>query len=180
MAPRTSSRKGVTPIVAIVLLLMMTVAAAGAAYTWFSQMQQQLQEEAESELSSDLSVKDMECSADPENTVEVAIKNSGQAEIDVKDVDMFIRDSSGHLNTTVTGMDLSTASSCNGDECGFSEPGGFAQFTVNVSDPQYDDQPGSGSVDPDPSSLVEGGFYTVEIVFTNSDMSVEGTGCLAE
>ncbi|MDY6773718.1 MAG: archaellin/type IV pilin N-terminal domain-containing protein [Candidatus Nanohaloarchaea archaeon] len=174
------SRKGVTPVVAIVLLLMMTVGAAGAAYTWFSQMQQQLQEKARTQLQSQLEVKDLECNAEPENTVEVALKNSGDTTVRLGRVDMFIRDSSGHLNITVTRMDLSQPNACNGNECRFDNPGGFSQFTVNVSDPTYDNQPGSGTVSPSDAKLVPGSFYTVKIGFTNSDISVSAGGCHAE
>lgn len=37
-------RKGITPIIAVVLLLMMTVAAAGLAYTWVIGVQTSIQE----------------------------------------------------------------------------------------------------------------------------------------
>lgn len=37
------ARKGITPVIAIVLLLMMTVAAAGMAYVWVTGVQQETQ-----------------------------------------------------------------------------------------------------------------------------------------
>ncbi|MEM4714082.1 MAG: archaellin/type IV pilin N-terminal domain-containing protein [Candidatus Nanoarchaeia archaeon] len=37
------NKKGITPIIAIILLLMMTVAVAGAAFFWLSRIQSQLQ-----------------------------------------------------------------------------------------------------------------------------------------
>lgn len=41
-------KKGITPIIAIILLLMMTVAVAGAAFFWLSRIQNQLQGGVES------------------------------------------------------------------------------------------------------------------------------------
>lgn len=159
---------------------MMTVAAAGAAYTWFSQMQQQLQEEATTELRTELRVKDLQCNGKPENTVEIALKNVGSQQVETADVDAFIRGSGGHLNVTVTDMDLSTANACNGQPCGFGEPGGFGSLTINLANPQTPNQPGSGSVSPDPGFLVPGSFYKVELSFTRADLSVSAGGCTAD
>jgi len=39
-------RKGITPVIAIVLLLMMTVAAAGVAYLWIMNLQEGMEETA--------------------------------------------------------------------------------------------------------------------------------------
>ena len=41
-----SKRKGITPVIAIVLLLMMTVAAAGMAYVWIMSLQEDIEEQA--------------------------------------------------------------------------------------------------------------------------------------
>jgi len=41
-----SKRKGITPVIAIVLLLMMTVAAAGMAYVWIMGLQEDIQEQS--------------------------------------------------------------------------------------------------------------------------------------
>jgi len=37
------SKKGLTPVIAVILLLMMTVAAAGAAFFWFIRIQSEMQ-----------------------------------------------------------------------------------------------------------------------------------------
>ncbi|MCK5333209.1 MAG: hypothetical protein KAJ24_01755 [Candidatus Aenigmarchaeota archaeon] len=44
-------RKGITPVIALVLLLMMTVAAAGMAYVWFMDVQEETQETVRDSLS---------------------------------------------------------------------------------------------------------------------------------
>ncbi|MDY6769480.1 MAG: archaellin/type IV pilin N-terminal domain-containing protein [Candidatus Nanohaloarchaea archaeon] len=161
MARRTVARKGITPVVAIVLLLMMTVAAAGAAYTWFSQMQQRIQSEATTQLQTELQVKDLRCNARPKNTVVLALSNTGSTEIDSSDVDLFIRGSGGHLNATVTGLDWSGA--------GFSEPGGFGEVTIDLA-----------NADTGSTFLVAGSFYQVEADFINADYTLQAGGCLAE
>lgn len=43
-------KKGISPVIAIVLLLMMTVAAAGAAYFWLTSMQSSIQKSAGSQI----------------------------------------------------------------------------------------------------------------------------------
>ncbi|MFB6076544.1 MAG: archaellin/type IV pilin N-terminal domain-containing protein, partial [Candidatus Nanohaloarchaea archaeon] len=130
-------RSGITPVVAIVLLLMMTVAAAGAAYTWFSQMQSQVQERATQTLQTDMEVKDLRCDSSTDK-IEVAIKNSGSTEIELTNTDLFVRDSTGHLNITMTSLDLSTDSGnalCSGGSagCSFKSPGKFDTATFDVS-----------------------------------------------
>lgn len=41
------NRKGITPIIAVILLLMMTIAIAGLAYTWLQRMQTSIQTSSE-------------------------------------------------------------------------------------------------------------------------------------
>ncbi len=45
------ARKGITPVIALVLLLMMTVAAAGMAYVWFMDVQEETQDTVKDSLS---------------------------------------------------------------------------------------------------------------------------------
>ncbi len=45
-----SKRKGITPVIAIVLLLMMTVAAAGMAYVWIMSIQEDIAADTERDL----------------------------------------------------------------------------------------------------------------------------------
>lgn len=45
-------RKGITPIIAVVLLLMMTVASAGLAWAWLQSMQTSTQEKMEQQVKS--------------------------------------------------------------------------------------------------------------------------------
>jgi flagellin-like protein len=82
-------KKGITPIIAIILLLMMTVAVAGAAFFWLSRIQNQLQGGVESfqgtlmtQIASKVDVVD----ADYSNSTNLTIffQNTGNTKIPVK------------------------------------------------------------------------------------------------
>lgn len=160
------ARKGITPVVAIILLLMMTVAAAGAAFTWFSQMQEELQTQASNELRTRTSVKDLRCDSGADY-INISIKNDGSTQIELGRVDVFVRDSTGHLNATVTNLDWSS-SGCDGAACEFGQPGGFDTAKVNIA-----------SADSGATALYAGAFYDVEVDFTDAGYSVQAGGCLA-
>lgn len=154
------TRKGITPVVAIVLLLMMTVAAAGAAFTWFSQMQEQVQDRASSELNRQLEVRDLVCDS-ANDQIEISISNTGSTTIPLSGVSVFVRDSTGHLNTTITDRDWSGNA--------FGDPGGFGTVTVDVT---------QGS---DATALYAGAFYDIEVDFTNVEggYTLPAGGCVA-
>ncbi len=163
--PMRHSRRGVTPVVAIILLLMMTVAAAGAAFTWFSQMQEELQDQAASDLRTSMDVKDLQCDSGSD-TLDISIKNSGSTEVELTSVDVFVRDSTGHLNATITQLDWSS-SGCSG-ACQFGQPGGFDTAQVDIS-----------TADSGSTFLSSGAFYDVEIDFTDAGFTLQAGGCLA-
>lgn len=163
-----ASRKGITPVVAIILLLMMTVAAAGAAFTWFSQMQEQLQGQAERDLNTQLDVKDLQCDSGA-NYVNVSITNTGDREIELTTVNLYVRDSSGDLAGTVSGMDLTTStstSSCeSGGGCQFGTPGGFDTVNIDLS----------GTM-----TLSANSFYDISMEFLDAGgYEIQPGGCLA-
>ena len=74
-------RKGITPVIALVLLLMMTVAAAGMAYIWFQDVQQETQDtvsdslaERTGQMAGAVSIDAVYEDAD---VTQVAIRNTG-------------------------------------------------------------------------------------------------------
>lgn len=158
------ARKGVTPVIAIVLLLMMTVAAAGGAYTWFSQMQQDIMEQAESDLQTSLSVKDLQCNVDVDasgnDEIVLSLKNDGQRAIEASQVDLFAYDSNQQLNITVTNMDWSGNA--------FTNTGGFDTVTVWVNQSSASD------------FLESGDFYSIEVDFTTTGTTVNAGSCVAQ
>ncbi len=93
------NKKGISPIIAIILLLMMTVAVAGAAFFWLSRIQNQLQGGVESfqgtiftQVSSAVDVISANCegsSTDPCQNLTVILQNTGNTEIPLKDTGEF-------------------------------------------------------------------------------------------
>ncbi len=83
------SKKGITPIIAIILLLMMTVAVAGAAFFWLSRIQNQLQGGVESyqgtiltQVSSRVDVVDSDyVNASNSENLTIFLQNTGNTEI---------------------------------------------------------------------------------------------------
>ncbi len=107
-------RRGITPVVAVVLLLMMTIGAAGGAYAWFTQIQDEAQEEADTTLASSFTVKDVRCTT---QEIEIAASNTGDVEFGSDTADVYLY----HDGTLARAaeIDLSTA--------GFRQPGGFGR-----------------------------------------------------
>ena len=80
------SKKGLTPVIAIILLLMMTVAAAGAAFFWFVRIQSEMQGGTESyseQLSETIAARADVSETDVTNdeALKVIIRNTGNAAI---------------------------------------------------------------------------------------------------
>jgi len=80
-----SSRKGITPVIAIILLLMMTVAIAGGAYVWFTQIGEQSRERAEESLNRGVEIVELRCDATNDQII-TTLKNSGDSELDLNPV----------------------------------------------------------------------------------------------
>ncbi len=99
-------RRGITPVVAIVLLLMMTVAAAGGAYAWISQVQNEAQEDATDTMSTAVSIEDAQCFR---STVRLALKNQGSTEISGSGT-VYVYDDAMQLAGTDGSVDLSATS----------------------------------------------------------------------
>ena len=83
---RKKNKKGITPIIAIVLLLMMTVATAGAAFFWFIRIQGELQGGTESytgELSEKMSAKVDVLVTYYDGNVNIYLQNNGNIEVPI-------------------------------------------------------------------------------------------------
>ena len=92
-----NSKKGITPIIAIILLLMMTVAVAGAAFFWLSRIQNQLQGGVESfqgtiltQVASSVDVVDVGyINASGDQNMTIYLQNTGNTEIPLSDSSNF-------------------------------------------------------------------------------------------
>jgi flagellin-like protein len=79
------SKKGITPIIAVILLLMMVVAGAGAAFFWFTRMQSELQGSSDSYqegLTTTISSRVEVAETDANRThIDLYLKNTGTKSI---------------------------------------------------------------------------------------------------
>lgn len=113
----TSVRKGITPVVAIVLLLMLTVAIAGGVYAWVNGFFGEQEGELNNQVNTQLNFLDLYCDASSDE-IDFFIKNAGSKEVDASDVSFYIRDFSNdrlleELSTSKTsgGSDLAPGDS---------------------------------------------------------------------
>ncbi|MBR9678701.1 MAG: hypothetical protein GON13_00350 [Nanoarchaeota archaeon] len=98
------NKKGVTPIISIVLLLMITVAVAGTVSFWLGSVQEGAQSEIEdstdiitSQTQQGISIQFVTCDA-TNDLVTVVIRNSGTRPIESGDVALTISDEDGITN----------------------------------------------------------------------------------
>ncbi len=171
----TMPRKGITPVIAIVLLLMMTVAAAGGAYAWTSGLLDQFMGTAEDETERGISIQNLVCYNQAPTVgdgayVEVFVQNTGTKQLDLDPVDMNVRDrATGDINYTLTrtGMSLEERNLGPaidfkfGDD--FTEPGTSAAYIVGL-----------------PDTLERGTNYEVEFVFTDEENTKHAAYCQAQ
>lgn len=101
------NRKGITPIIAVILLLLMTVVASTAAYFWMVNVQTNIQQNVESSIqgsfTSDLTqftIVSSTCEATPDN-ITVVLLNAGSVDIDAGDLVVTLSSLSGSTLDTV-------------------------------------------------------------------------------
>ncbi len=97
-------RKGISPVIAIILLLMMTVAAAGGTFLWIQNMTQGQQEQATEELNKKMEVVDLACDTQSGNDrFRAFIENSGSVDIDTSEAEVRVTSvADGTLQLTQT------------------------------------------------------------------------------
>ena len=98
------NKKGVTPIISIVLLLMITVAVAGTVSFWLGSVQEGAQSEIEdstdiitSQTQQSVTVQFVTCDT-VLNAVTVVIRNSGTRPIEPGEVSLTVSDENGMTN----------------------------------------------------------------------------------
>ena len=98
------NKKGITPIIAIVLLLMITVAVAGTVSFWLGSVQEGAQSEIEdstdiitSQTQQGVSIQFVTCDA-TNDLVTIVVRNSGTRPIETGDVALSISDEDGITN----------------------------------------------------------------------------------
>lgn len=175
-----NAKKGITPVIAIVLLLMMTVGAVGGAYAWFSQIIQDAQDTANQDLESEMNMFGLECynpSGGGDGIVKVFLENTGGVAVKFQPVDMIIFDGpTGERAVGLSQLDLEMSEGRRADDPNVDE------VDENTGDLQQDAR------DPDDLAgykITTGGTfednrqYQVEFRFDEPEMSVSET-CTAE
>lgn len=171
-------RKGITPVIAIVLLLMMTVGAVGGAYAWFNQIMQDAQDQATSELETEMNVFGIECYSPSagEGRVKVFLENTGESAVDFSPVDMIVYDGpTGERTVGLSTRGLQMSANRRGSDGGVEE-------VADAADLQDDaNEPGdlAGYVLHAGGEFEDNRNYDIEFRFTNSDYQISGT-CTAE
>ncbi len=138
-------RRGITPVVAIVLLLMMTVAASGGAYAWISSTTEQAQDEASRSLATHLDVRESRCAG---TRAVVGIKNNGDRTLADDTVTAYLSADS----------DLVATREKNVSDAAVLQPGGFTTLYLSFT-----------------AVMDAGRTYTVEVRFPDSDAAVTAT-----
>jgi flagellin-like protein len=131
------NRKGITPVIAIVLLLMMTVAAAGGAWVWMTQVREDIQDDVNP--NADFTIQSLSCENTGGNAqITMFIKNTGETQLDTSNVDVQVHDiSTGTINSTLTqtNVDISTYLT---DGSGFADPTQSGTYQVSISGTSFD------------------------------------------
>lgn len=148
-----TDRKGITPVIAIVLLLMMTVAIAGGAYAWMQGIIGGTQEQANFAQNTELEFLDLQCE-ESTGSIVFTLQNDGSTTLDASNVDVFLHNiSTGELIQANTSVQRSPSDFAPGDL--------WQDQTVQFQGV---------------SALVNGLEYRVQIEFTNDNSySVENT-----
>lgn len=97
------TRKGITPVVAIILLLMLVIVAVGGMWGWISGIMEEGQSSAESELRSGMEFSATSCLLDGSSNDKVTflLKNNGQEPITLTDATLEVR-RAGDLIESIT------------------------------------------------------------------------------
>ncbi len=156
-------KKGITPVIAIVLLLMITVAAAGATYVWIQKILSSQQKEINTKLETKLQILQTTCHAGT-NKLELIIINSGKRTVDMSPLDVIVYDSSGSV-TPITKINVDESSMSNATAWKQAQkPGGYTgPVTLTLN-----------------GKFVAGEYYSkITLRFKNSDYSID-TDCMAK
>ncbi len=138
MVKANVSRKGITPVIAIVLLLMMTVAAAGLAYEFIMNMSEKQTEAIGEQVSAqsdkmrtEFRILQVQDGALATGDIDIYIKNVGSLDIPEFDTDKLVVKQDGQLDSTATfGGDCTSDAVEVGDTCVLEVTGGVLTLAL--------------------------------------------------
>ena len=131
------NRRGITPIIAIILLLMMTIAIAGIAYTWLQGMQMSIQTSTENTSNTLLEEMNVmlyldgittECSAGAtQNNTTIYVRNKGTA--NAKNINLYVNNVLANNGTIplIANLTAGAMFTVNGSSAGISQLRNIAQ-----------------------------------------------------
>ena len=146
-------KKGITPVIAIILLLLITISMVGFAFVWFSRVAQTATEQTERQLENDLSRQGKKVAIDnlqlSTGILEgsVSIRNIGTSNIAAGDIRLYVNSAvqtgcdSLVLAAGAVGscsIDVNTCNSDSGNTLRVTSPGNQDQVTCGTG-------PGEGS-----------------------------------
>jgi len=142
-------RKGITPVIAVILLLMITVAIVGGVYLWINAISKDKMGGTDDILNTEVSIEDLVC--DSGDTINISLENGGKRTINAGTTFIYVRDATtdslkGRITIDWSGQD-------------FENPNGFSQISnIDIS----------SAVDWD-----SGDIYNIEIEFPAHDYKVD-------
>ncbi len=140
-------KKGITPVIAIILLLLITISMVGFAFVWFSRVAQTATEQTEKQLQSDLSRQGKKIAIDnlqlSTGVLEgsVSIRNIGTSNIAAGDIKLYVNNAvqvgcdSLALAAGAVGscdIDVNTCNSDSGNTLRVTAPGNQDQVTCGT------------------------------------------------
>ncbi len=159
---KEDNKKGITPVVTMIILILIAITIAVGAYTWVTQFQEQTQgkvEEKAGALDRRVSIQSIDCSNYDDGTgrIEVWFKNAGSTTLTLDPVNLLIsRQGTEGADTELSRTQLSLYNSTlsegiriTGDNVDFREAGSSANYIINTS------------------NLASRNTYDLEFVFTD-------------
>ena len=126
-------RKGITPIIAVVLLLLITISMVGFAFVWFGDIFQQVGESTKNQTLGQIRKQGQTIKIDmASNSSGIYIRNTGNYKINLNQISVYNGTGQSLCNTT-TGAVLTPG------EVEICEAGCKAKETVRVTGPANED-----------------------------------------
>ncbi|MBI4018486.1 MAG: hypothetical protein HY368_02655 [Candidatus Aenigmarchaeota archaeon] len=98
-------RKGITPIIAIILLLLITISMVGFAFVWFSRVASISAERAENQTVEQFAAQEKKIRIDNAKATSVTLRNIGSRAVRISELAAFVDD----VSTTLSGAGCTAA-----------------------------------------------------------------------
>ncbi|MCJ7450126.1 MAG: hypothetical protein MUP58_00075 [Candidatus Nanohaloarchaeota archaeon QJJ-9] len=157
------TRKGITPVIAVVLLLMMTVGAAGAFYSYYSGMLDKFMGKATERQNTQFSISSLECGTGNTNNITVVFSNNGQTTLDLSPANIYVHQGDSEIyGLSKQGISLMSSSVTDNDNI----------TTISTLDDDFSttNSRAGYNIELDPDSTSDNDFqeyssYTIEFQF---------------